>query len=205
MLTKSADLEISKPQKNSRNASATAAGDNLRAGYGRRSRSPDYNRGPPMRGGGQRGDRVDRGVLPVDPRYRDAYRPMRSPSPRGMRSRDEYRGRDRSPDRYVPGRRSRSRSPPFGRNSRYRSRSPTRRDTDDDNYLPIPRRDSRDVPEVQMVLLDEVDRSITTINFLEHWANYCAGHSSLTSRNPSVTAAFDAVFSSFPAASPLKQ
>jgi len=162
-----ADLEISKPQKNARNASATAAGDSLRAGHGRRSRSPDYGRGHQPRGGGQRADRIDRGVVPGnfrdDVRHRDAYRPVRSPSPRGFRGRDEYRGgRDRSPDRYFPGRRSRSRSP-YGRNGRYRSRSPMGREEDNDAYLPIPRRDARDVPEVQMILVDEVDRSGSTI------------------------------------------
>lgn len=36
------DLEISKPQKNTRNAVATAAGNSLRAGYNKISRSPDY-------------------------------------------------------------------------------------------------------------------------------------------------------------------
>ena len=163
MLTFPKDLEISKPQKNTRNASATAAGDNLRAGQGRGSRSPDRSRGNQQRGGGQRGDRIDRGVPSSnsrdDLRYRDAYRPNRSPSPRGFRGRDEYRGgRDRSPDRYFPARRSRSRSP-FGRNGRYRSRSPIARDVDEDAYLPIPRRDARDVPEVQMILVDEVDRT----------------------------------------------
>ena len=169
MLMTVIDLEISKPQKNSRNASTTAAGDNLRTRYGRRSRSPDYGRKPLPRGGGKHGDRIDRGVpssnFRDDARYRDAYRPIRSPSPRGTRGRDEYRGgRDRSPDRYFPSHRSRSRSP-YGRNGRYRSRSPINRDVDDDAYLPIPRRDARDVPEVQMIIVDEVDRSASTTNF----------------------------------------
>ncbi|KAL8735639.1 MAG: hypothetical protein Q9166_000808 [cf. Caloplaca sp. 2 TL-2023] len=149
-------LEISKPQKNSRNAAATAAGNNLRAGHGRRSRSPDYDRG--SRGTGGRTS-IDRGVpYGSDVRRRDDYRPMRSPSPRGFRGRDEYRGRDRSPDRYYGGRRSRSRSP-YGRNDRYRSRSPRSRDMDDEANLPMPRRDPRSVPEVQMILVDEVDRT----------------------------------------------
>ncbi|SLM41203.1 RNA recognition motif domain [Lasallia pustulata] len=159
-------LEISKPQKNSRNAAATAAGDSLRAGYSRRSRSPDYGRVPPPRGSAQRmgGDRVDRGVPFSDfrdePRRRDDYRPVRSPSPRGYRGRDEYRGgRDRSLDRYVGGRRSRSRSP-YNRGGRYRSRSPPRgRDIDDDAALPMPRRDPRDVPDVQLILVDDLDRN----------------------------------------------
>ncbi|KAL8681279.1 MAG: hypothetical protein Q9186_002590 [Xanthomendoza sp. 1 TL-2023] len=152
-------LEISKPQKNSRNAAATVAGNNLRAGHGRRSRSPDYERG--SRGTGGRTS-IDRGVLPSsfgsDVRRRDDYRPMRSPSPRGFRGRDEYRGRDRSPDRYYGGRRSRSRSP-FGRNDRYRSRSPQGRDMDDEANLPMPRRDPRSVPEVQLILVEDVDRT----------------------------------------------
>ncbi len=167
------DLEISKPQKNTRNAAATAAGDSLRLGLSRRSRSPDYGRGAlSPRGSGQRmsGDRLDRGydprggrILPFsdfrdEPRRRDDYRPMRSPSPSRYRGRDDYRGgRDRSRDRYESGRKSRSRSP-IGRNGRYRSRSPRGRDRDEDTTLPLPKRDPRDVPEVQIILMDEVDR-----------------------------------------------
>ena len=162
---KSADLEISKPQKNSRNAAATADGDNLRASYGHRSRSPDYGRGPPSRGAGQRfvGDRYVGGVPFSDfrdePRRRDDYRPARSPSPRGFRGRDEYRGTNyRSPDRYYNGRRSRSRSP-YGRAPlRYRSPSPRRQEFDEDAALPIARRNPRDVPDVQIILVEELDR-----------------------------------------------
>lgn len=154
------DLEISKPQKNSRNAAATAAGESLRAGYNRRSRSPDYARGSAQRGPVQRGG-VDRGVTSNsfrdEPRRRDDYRPGRSPSPRGYRGRDEYRGWDRSPDRYFGNRRSRSRSP-YNRNGRFRSRSPRPRDVDDEADLPLLRRDPRDVPDVQIILVDEVDR-----------------------------------------------
>ena len=157
------DLEVSKPQKNARNAAPTAAGDNLRAGYNKRPRSPDYGRG--LHRGGQRSgnDRYDRGVPSGgsrDLRRRDDYRPMRSPSPpRGFRGRDEYRGpRGRSPDRYYGGRRSRSRSPPYGRSERYRSRSPFGRDVDEEASLPIPRRAMRDVPDVQLILVDQVDR-----------------------------------------------
>lgn len=155
------DLEISKPQKNTRNAVATAAGDSLRAGYSRRSRSPDYGRAGPVRGlgsgSGSGGDRYDRSAVlnPFERRVRDDYRPMRSPSPRGFRGRDDYRGgRDRSPDRYFRGR---SRSP-YDRGGRYRSRSPRARDLDDEADLPIPRRNPGDVPDVQLILVDEVDR-----------------------------------------------
>lgn len=152
------DLEISKPQKNTRNAVATAAGDSLRSGYNRRSRSPDYGRGGAVRGFGlASGSGRDRNVPlnSFERRVRDDYRPMRSPSPRGYRGRDEYRGgRDRSPDRYFRGR---SRSP-YDRGGRYRSWSPRARDADDESDLPIPRRNPADVPDVQLVLVDEVDR-----------------------------------------------
>ena len=133
----------------------------------RRSRSPDYGRRPLSRGMAQRftGDRYV-GNVPFsdfrdEPRRRDDYRPIRSPSPRGFRGRDEFRGaRDRSPDRYYGRRRSRSRSP-FGRAPvRYRSPSPRRRELDEDATLPIPRRNPRDVPDVQMILVDELDRSV---------------------------------------------
>lgn len=158
---RSLDLEISKPQKNTRNAVATAAGDSLRAGYNRRSRSPDYGRGGNVRGlgsgSGSSGDRYDRSAVlnPFERRARDDYRPVRSPSPRGFRGRDDYRsGRDRSLDRYFRGR---SRSP-YDRGGRYRSRSPRARDLDDEADLPISRRTRADVPDVQLILVDEVDR-----------------------------------------------
>ena len=158
---KNSDLEISKPQKNTRNAVATAAGDSLRAGHNRRSRSPDYGRGGTGRalgpGSGSGGDRYDRSAAsaPFERRVRDDYRPVRSPSPRGFRGRDDYRGgRDRSPDRYFRGR---SRSP-YDRGGRYRSRSPRARDLDEEADLPISRRSARDVPDVQLILVDEVDR-----------------------------------------------
>ena len=155
------DLEISKPQKNTRNATTSAAGDSLRAGYNRRSRSPDYTRGGSGWQAGQRpnADRYDRhaGQMPFERRGRDDYRPgMRSPSPRGFRGRDDYRGGGRrSPDRYYRGR---SRSP-FDRNGQYRNRSPRGLDPDDEANLPILRRNPRDVPDVQVVLVDEVDRT----------------------------------------------
>ena len=160
------DLEISKPQKNTRNAVATAAGNNLRAGYSKRSRSPDYIRGGPARGlglesvsGRDRSSAFD----PFERRERDDYRPKRSPSPRSYRGRDEYRGgRDRSPDRYFRGR---SRSP-YDRGGRYRSRSPRARDLDNEADLPIPQRSLADVPDVQLILVDEVDRYGVTASFL---------------------------------------
>ncbi|KAL9011189.1 MAG: hypothetical protein Q9173_003946 [Seirophora scorigena] len=153
------NLEISKPQKNTRNAANASTSNNQRSSHGRRSRSPDYDRG--SRASGARTS-IDRGVpyggFPSELRRRDDYRPVRSPSPRGFRGRDEHRGRNRSPDRYYPGRRSRSRSP-YGRGERYRSRSPRGPNMDDETNLPMPRRDPRNVPEVQMILVDEVDRT----------------------------------------------
>ncbi|KAL1394058.1 putative arginine/serine-rich splicing factor [Phyllosticta capitalensis] len=149
-------LEISKPQRSTARNSDT---QNSRNGARRRSRSPDYSRG----GTGPAPRNVDRYTGTAGPggsprrddfrRNRDDYRPSaRSPSPRGYRR----GGRDRSRDRYDGRRRSRSRSP-YGRGNRYRSPSP-RRETEDD--LPLPRRQPRDVPDVQILVLQpqDVDR-----------------------------------------------
>ena len=84
-------------------------------------------------------------------RKRDDYRPVRSPSPRGYRSRDEYRNRDRSPRSFARYD-GRPRSPSYS--SSYRAPSP--RATDDESALPIPRRAPRDVPDVQILVLEEV-------------------------------------------------
>ncbi|EME40154.1 hypothetical protein DOTSEDRAFT_74850 [Dothistroma septosporum NZE10] len=119
-------LEISKPQKSNNKQQQNA---------GRRSRSPDNNnrgRNDRNRNGRDRGG------------YRHNYR---SPSPpfRGFRDRYDERYRDR---------RSRSRSPEYGRD-RYRGGSPRRSPEDD---LPLPRRQPRDVPEVQIIALDQLER-----------------------------------------------
>ncbi|KAL9099917.1 MAG: hypothetical protein Q9163_004644 [Psora crenata] len=155
-------LEVSKPQKNTRNAAATAAGDSMRAGYGRRSRSPDYGRGGPMRGGSQRpgASAFDRGQAynNFERRGRDDYRPMRSPSPRGSRGFENYSARNGGLDRYYGGRRSRSKSP-HGRGVRYRSRSPRHGDIEDEASLPMPRRNPVQVPDVQIILVEESDRT----------------------------------------------
>ncbi|THV64543.1 hypothetical protein D6D28_09829 [Aureobasidium pullulans] len=156
-------LEVSKPQKN-RNPDPRAP---------RRSRSPDTGRAgsssvvpdrylPADRRAERDRDRDrDRNR---DRRSRD-YRPGRSPSPRSPRSPRSYRGRDRSRDRYDARYRSRSRTPPYGgRSGRFRSPSPRRRNSDDD--LPLPRRAPRDVPDVQIIVLDDLDRNF--IAWLEH-------------------------------------
>ncbi|WPG97847.1 Hypothetical protein R9X50_00062900 [Acrodontium crateriforme] len=150
-------LEVSKPQK-PRNSQQNNPG--------RRSRSPDYNRGgkPPAnvdryvsesgRNNGGRGardhrrdGRRDGGRDGGRDRGRDrGHRNFRSPTPP---SRDGHRGRYE--DRY----RTRSRSPGYGRDKRHRSPSPRRSEDDD---LPLPRRGPRDVPDVQIIVLDNLDR-----------------------------------------------
>jgi hypothetical protein len=87
---------------------------------------------------------------------------MRSPSPRGFKSRDEYRVRDRDPVALIQY--GRPRSPQFGRNDgRYRSPSP--RGFDDEAALPLPRRDPRDVPDVQILILEDVDQYVIQMRF----------------------------------------
>ncbi|KAH8423937.1 putative RNA-binding protein (Nab3) [Aspergillus melleus] len=165
-------LEISKPQRNTRPGPPVA--ESSRAPPPRRSRSPEFSRsGPPPASRNPRpaGDRYDRpyepGRLPFSDfrdepthRRRDDYRPPRSPSPppRGFRGRDGYRSRDRTPERFDRRERRRSRSP-FSRDRRYRSLSPRARSYDGDADLPVPRRNPRDVPEVQVLVLEEVDRN----------------------------------------------
>ncbi|KAH6677411.1 hypothetical protein B0J14DRAFT_475889 [Halenospora varia] len=162
-------LEISKPQKNSRNTQAIAPPP--------RNRTPEYNRGggQPDRGGRQQGGRMPPGDhydsrsnvrhdeygRPL--RIRDDYRPVRSPTPpRAFRGRDEYmpRGRDQYDGRDR--RRSRSRSPYNGNRDtmRYRERSPSpraRQETEDES-LPIPRRLPQNIPDVQIILMDQLDK-----------------------------------------------
>src|SRR6266498_2137122 len=157
-LTDEIDLEISKPQKNTRSGGQ----DGGRGGQ--RRRSPDYGRGGHGRGG-HRGDRTDRKREASPPRFsdfrdehprrRDDYRPIRSPSPRGRRN--EHRKRERSPDLYDGRGRDRSRSP-HRRGGRLRSPSPTSRGFNPDDDLPFPRRASRDVPDVQVIIQEELDR-----------------------------------------------
>ncbi|KAL5420540.1 hypothetical protein PMIN04_006412 [Paraphaeosphaeria minitans] len=121
-------LEISKPQRNTKKAEPG------RDAGRRRSRSPEYSRG----------GRNPNPVSPLDNRrFRDDYRPTRSPSPRRNQG---YRVRDPSPDRYRR-RRNGSRSP-----RRYRSPSPRRASTPD---LPLPFRAPLEVPDVQVLVLHE--------------------------------------------------
>ncbi|KAF4547716.1 RNA recognition motif-containing protein 11 [Elsinoe fawcettii] len=123
------NLEVSKPQRNKVGVSSGTANTTRR-----RSRSPDRGNTDRYVGGSRQGD--------TRQRPRDDYRPSRNASP--------PRGRRDSYGRY----RSRSRSP-HGR-TRYRSPSP-RRDEDDD--LPLPRRAPRDVPDVQVIIVDQIDQA----------------------------------------------
>ncbi|KAL2194869.1 hypothetical protein P885DRAFT_62562 [Corynascus similis CBS 632.67] len=116
-----------------------------------RDRSPDRrgSRGPY---GNERFDAGDRGWK------RDDYRPGRSPSPR--RSRDGHYSRDRD---FGSHQRRRSRSPPrfsrYGDDSyRRRSPSPHRRAPSDGDGFDLPRRFGADIPDVQILLLQEVSR-----------------------------------------------
>lgn len=161
------DLEISKPQKNTRNTQKPPAE------MPRRSRSPVRQRGQPARVADRYDGRtvartsVDEYGRPI--RMRDDYRPMRSPTPpRGnFRGRDDYAPRNRDSYDGRDRRRSRSRSPPYGSrndNSRYRARgpSPRSRETEEDANLHIPRRDPGDVPDVQIIPMEPLDRQFLT-------------------------------------------
>jgi hypothetical protein len=141
-----ADLEVSKPQRNTKKIEPPTPGPR------RRSRSPDYTRGgtvPVPRDARYGGHPNSLSPRDRDRRFRDRedYRPMRSPSPRGpprgMRSRD--RSRDRFDTRY----RSRSRTPP----RRHRSPSPRRDYTEDG--LDLRRRLPHEVPDIQILVLNE--------------------------------------------------
>lgn len=187
-LTINTDLEISKQQKNAKHANANQSqqnqqrrskspdrsrGGNQRGQNNRNQQQPQNNnydrsdnrndsrfdnRGPPQ----QREQDYRQGP----PRGRDDYRPMRSPSPPrgGYRGRDDYTPQRGGRDYYdgPNNRRTRSRSPDYSRRQpeRYRQRSPSpRRPIDEDAALGIPRRAPTDVPDVQILLMEELDRN----------------------------------------------
>lgn len=99
-------------------------------------------------------------------RGRDDYRPGRSPSPRGtFRGNDGYGGA--RGDSYT-GRdnwRSRSRSP-YGQRDvgRYRDRSPSPRRLEAiaDAELQVPRREPYNVPDVELILMSQLDRNFVS-------------------------------------------
>ncbi|KAL2421761.1 hypothetical protein ABEF95_005389 [Exophiala dermatitidis] len=135
-------LEVSKPQKNTRNQ----AQGNKR----RRSRSPD-------RGTARQHDRYGRHDFRDDRNRRD-YRSTRSPSPRHFRGRDDYRGNAQSP-RFAPDGRQGS---PYA--STFPAAPPVA--YDDEATLPLPRRDPREVPDVQILVL-EPSVAQSFINWIE--------------------------------------
>ncbi|KAK4154411.1 hypothetical protein C8A00DRAFT_42839 [Chaetomidium leptoderma] len=121
-----------------------------------RERSPD-RRAPRGVHGNERHDTAERSWK------RDDYRPVRSPSPRRndhRGSRDGHHPRDRE---FGGHGRRRSRSPQrFSRQGddsyRRRSPSPHRRTSSDGDRFDLPRRFGPDVPDVQILLLQEVSR-----------------------------------------------
>ncbi|KAI7089439.1 hypothetical protein KC356_g2451 [Hortaea werneckii] len=133
-------LEVSKPQKNK-----VPSGQQQQR-HPRRSRSPDIGRGKPPpsvdRYTSERGGRSHGGYS------RQGSGGFRSPSP------PRYGGRGYSDRGY------RDRSPDYGRGGRYRSPSPRRNEDDD---LPLPRRQPRDVPDVQIIVLDALNRDFISL------------------------------------------
>ena len=121
-------LEISKPQKNTRNANKNDRVNNNNNNARRRSRSPIRKVSNDRHGRHEFRDR------------RDDYR--RSPSPRGYRRDDRHGGRSPrahvSPQGYQP-----AYQPPFPQ------------PYDEDAALPLPRRNPHDVPDVQLLILDQ--------------------------------------------------
>ncbi|KEF62053.1 uncharacterized protein A1O9_00025 [Exophiala aquamarina CBS 119918] len=139
-------LEVSKPQKNSRNS-------NNQGNRRRRSRSPDRR--------ARQNDRYGRASLDSyrdDRKRSEDYRAARSPSPRRYRSGDDYRPAAESP-RFGVEARPRS---PYG--TIYPPPLPVA--YDEEASLPLPRRDPRDVPDVQLLVL-EPSIAQSFINWIE--------------------------------------
>ena len=153
------DLEISKPQKNTRSGPPVTETQTQS-----KRRSPENVRSSGPRKGSQNKLPVTDFRDETAPRRWNDYRAPRSPSPRGFRGRNG--GRDRNNNSPLPpGRRDRwerrrSRSPQ-ARDRRFRSPSPQPRSAyESDADLPVPRRSPKDVPDVQILVLDNVDRLV---------------------------------------------
>lgn len=133
-------LEVSKPQKNTKGAGTTTTSKPTQSqppsNNRRRSRSPVRRSYSDFRD--------------EPSRRREEYRTRRSPSPpRG------YRRDDRTVSRNGP------RSPMYG--SSYNTPQPAA--YDDEANLPYPRRDPRNVPDIQLIVIDTVDQAF--INWIE--------------------------------------
>ncbi|RMZ84371.1 hypothetical protein DV738_g587, partial [Chaetothyriales sp. CBS 135597] len=136
-------LEISKPQKNTRGAGASN-NNSKQQNTRRRSRSPD------RRGHGDRfGSRSSFNDTRDDPSWR-REEARRSNSPRSYRSRDDYPP-IHSPRDYLQASNGRPRSPSF---SAYSSQSYPPQPYEEDAALPLPRRNPAEVPDVQVLILD---------------------------------------------------
>ncbi len=129
-------LEVSKPQKNTRKEQGQQG--NKR----RRSRSPDRRTTQQT----ERFDRPNYSDFREERGRRAEYR--RSPSPpRGYRSRDDHRPPAQSP-LFGPGGRPDS---PYATAFPY---PPPQGGYDEESTLPLPRRDPRDIPDVQLLILE---------------------------------------------------
>ncbi|RMZ90248.1 hypothetical protein DV736_g2525, partial [Chaetothyriales sp. CBS 134916] len=134
-------LEISKPQKNARGAGAS---NNKQQNARRRSRSPD------RRGHGDRFGSRSTFSDARDDTSRRREEPRRSNSPGRYRSREDYPPPIHSPRDYLQAN-GRTRSPSF---SAYSPPSYPQQPYDEDAALPLPRRSPTDVPDVQILILD---------------------------------------------------
>ncbi|KAB8292974.1 hypothetical protein EYC80_007338 [Monilinia laxa] len=162
-------LEVSKAQKNTRKEHNSGQSwrrsqspERTRTSTSGRSRNSqfesrgsNYNQNDRYRSQQQHGNQ----------RTHDGYRPGRSPSPsRGYRGRDEHRS-TRNSASYDSRDRRRSRSPFSGaQRGGYRDRSPSprTREANEDGTLQIPRREPSMVPDVQIILMAELDRGFVS-------------------------------------------
>ncbi|KAG4025043.1 hypothetical protein MFRU_072g00250 [Monilinia fructicola] len=167
-------LEVSKAQKNTRKEHTSGQS-------WRRSQSPERSRTSTSGRSRNsqfesRGSNYNQNDRNHNDRYRsqqphstqrahDGYRPGRSPSPsRGYRGRDEHRS-TRNSASYDSRDRRRSRSPFSGaQRGGYRDRSPSprTREANEDGTLQIPRREPSMVPDVQIILMAELDRGFVS-------------------------------------------
>ncbi|KAA8566610.1 hypothetical protein EYC84_009155 [Monilinia fructicola] len=149
-------LEVSKAQKNTRKEHTSGRSRNSQF----ESRGSNYNQNDR-----NHNDRYRSQQPHSTQRAHDGYRPGRSPSPsRGYRGRDEHRS-TRNSASYDSRDRRRSRSPFSGaQRGGYRDRSPSprTREANEDGTLQIPRREPSMVPDVQIILMAELDRGFVS-------------------------------------------
>lgn len=143
-------LEVSKPQKN------TKPQQGQQGNKRRRSRSPD--RGVPRQN--DRFDRPNYSDFRDERGRRNDHRRSSSPA-RGYRSRDEHRAVSAQSPQFSSGGKP---SSPFTTAFPY---PPPTGGLDEETTLPLPRRDPRDVPDVQLLIL-EPSVAQSFINWIEH-------------------------------------